>query len=486
MPCEQDHATQAQGVADRCPAGLARATEPAPSAAPSGPPRTTTQLPTMDYATAQPRGISPLTPEQVYLVVHRLSRGNVYPEYAADERALRLFQQHLRSLGCVVYEEARVPSGALPGVPNEDGIVLPVAAPMSVAPPGPVTEETGALLTATPVSSSEETTYTPIAVPPGVTTEDVTVLPRDSMIPEANLGDLIEGTDMDTSQPSRKRPAASEEDESSAISDSDFRRSQRKKMPEAPAPSEAEKGTDDGFVVPKRRHTARAKRLETVQPLPTANAFVDVPDEQEAMDAAEAPKRRAPAPPPITVSWTDTYQSFLEKFQAVTSSAKIKCAGRDLYRVWPAAGPSAGQSAVAPPTALPRRQVVPAAAPLQRQAPLPAATQRAAGQSARAFPAPPARAADQPPAAAPDLASPKDFPEPRWRRPTAPRHTVGARQDGGQMETNARHVVGGNAANEARVERMLSCMETMMQQMTELLAVVQKVASAIHPCSHHA
>ncbi|XP_049946516.1 translation initiation factor IF-2-like [Schistocerca serialis cubense] len=152
----------------------------------------------------------------------------------------------------------------------------------------------------------------------------------------------------------------------------------------------------------------------------------------------------------------------------------------------PAAGPSAGQSAVAPPTALPRRQVVPAAAPQQRQAPLPAATQRVADQSARAFPAPPARAADQPPAAAPDLTSPKDFPEPRWRRPTAPRHTVGAQQDGGQMETNARHVVGGTAANEARVERMLSCMETMMQQMTELLAVVQKVASAIQPCSHHA
>ncbi|XP_046987156.1 uncharacterized protein LOC124576016 [Schistocerca americana] len=135
---------------------------------------------------------------------------------------------------------------------------------------------------------------------------------------------------------------------------------------------------------------------------------------------------------------------------------------------------------------LPRRQVVPAAAPQQRQAPLPAATQRVADQSARAFPAPPARAVDQPPAAAPNLASPKDFPEPRWRRPTAPRHTVGARQDGGQMETNARHVVGGNAANEARVERMLSCMETMMQQMTELLAVVQKVASAIQPRSHHA
>ncbi|XP_049852770.1 uncharacterized protein LOC126334250, partial [Schistocerca gregaria] len=155
----------------------------------------------------------------------------------------------------------------------------------------------------------------------------------------------------------------------------------------------------------------------------------------------------------------------------------------------PAAGPTAGQGSVAPPTALPRRQVAPTAAPPQRLAYQPAATQRAADQSARAVPAPPARAAHQPAAAAPNLGSPKDFPEPRWRRPTAPRHTVGARQDGGQVESNAtdaRHVVGGNADNHDRVERMLSCMETMMQQMSELLAVVQKVASAIQPCSHHA
>ncbi|XP_049852468.1 mucin-4-like, partial [Schistocerca gregaria] len=289
MPSEEDGVTQAQGAADCRAAGLPRATEAALSAAASGPPRMTTLQSTADCAAVHPMRTSPLTPEQVYLVVHRLSRGIVYPEQEADERALRAFQQHLRSLGCEVFEDVSVPSGA-----------------------------------------SEETSDTPFAVPSGATTEHATALPRDSTIPEANLGELLEAETMDTAQPSRKRPAAAEEEDSAAISDSTCMQSQKKKTPEAAAHSEADQGTDDGFVVPKRRHTARAKRLERVQPLPTANSFVDVPDEPEPMDEAEAPKRRAPAPPPITVSWKDTYQSFLEKFQTVSSTAKIKCAGRDL------------------------------------------------------------------------------------------------------------------------------------------------------------
>ncbi|XP_049852101.1 uncharacterized protein Rv2082-like, partial [Schistocerca gregaria] len=289
MPSEEDRVTQAQGAADCRAAGLPRATEAALSAAASAPPRMTTLQSTADCAAVHPMRTSPLTPEQVYLVVHRLSRGIVYPEQEADERALRAFQQHLRSLGCEVFEDVSVPSGA-----------------------------------------SEETSDTPFAVPSGATTEHATALPRDSTIPEANLGELLEAETMDTAQPSRKRPAAAEEEDSAAISDSTCMQSQKKKTPEAAAHSEADQGTDDGFVVPKRRHTARAKRLERVQPLPTANSFVDVPDEPEPMDDAEAPKRRAPAPPPITVSWKDTYQSFLEKFQTVSSTAKIKCAGRDL------------------------------------------------------------------------------------------------------------------------------------------------------------
>ncbi|XP_049850547.1 microtubule-associated protein 4-like [Schistocerca gregaria] len=283
MPSEEDCVTQAQGAADCRAAGLPRATEAALSAAASGPPRMTTLQSTADCAAVHPMRTSPLTPEQVYLVVHRLSRGIVYPEQEADERALRAFQQHLRSLGCEVFEDVSVPSGA-----------------------------------------SEETSDTPFAVPSGATTEHATALPRDSTIPEANLGELLEAETMDTAQPSRKRPAAAEEEDSAAISDSTCMQSQKKKTPEAAAHSEADQGTDDGFVVPKRRHTARAKRLERVQPLPTANSFVDVPDEPEPMDEAEAPKRRAPAPPPITVSWKDTYQSFLEKFQKQGRSAPAR------------------------------------------------------------------------------------------------------------------------------------------------------------------
>ncbi|XP_049850170.1 immunoglobulin A1 protease autotransporter-like [Schistocerca gregaria] len=276
---------------------------------------------------AAPLTAENLTPEQVYKFMKRLMSPHDYPGRAADERAERRMQMHLVSIGCVAREDVRVPPGAPPGVSIEDDTVLPGAAPMGDAPPVAVIEETAALLVAPPVSSEQEATTATDTVPPGVMKEVVTVLPvdagthREEDIVEANLGDLLEA--MDTSHPSRKRPAATEEDDPSTSSQSFHRGSLKKKMADDPAPTEADQATEDGFVVPKRRHTARAKRLETVQPLPTTNSFVDA-DEAEDMEATEPPKRRAPAPPPITVSWKETYKSFLNKFESVATAAKVR------------------------------------------------------------------------------------------------------------------------------------------------------------------
>ncbi|XP_049946920.1 uncharacterized protein LOC126444220 [Schistocerca serialis cubense] len=114
----------------------------------------------------------------------------------------------------------------------------------------------------------------------------------------------------------------------------------------------------------------------------------------------------------------------------------------------------------------------------------------AAREQAAPPPAPPGNTGSQPAPPAPAAASMADPPRSRWRLPdsraAAPRHDVGTRQDGAYRPPAVRHVVG-PSADDGRIDRILCCMEKMLQQMSELMAVVQHVASAIKPAvSHHA
>ncbi|XP_049798635.1 uncharacterized protein LOC126232418 [Schistocerca nitens] len=112
----------------------------------------------------------------------------------------------------------------------------------------------------------------------------------------------------------------------------------------------------------------------------------------------------------------------------------------------------------------------------------------AAREQAAPPPAPPGTAGSQPAPPAPAAASTADPPRLRWRLPAsrtaATRHDVGTRQDGAYRPPAVRHVVG-PSADDGRIDRILCCMEKMLQQMTELMAVVQHVASAVKPAEFH-
>ncbi|XP_049946394.1 nascent polypeptide-associated complex subunit alpha, muscle-specific form-like, partial [Schistocerca serialis cubense] len=279
-------------------------------------------------ATAPP-GYRPLTTVELFVVMNRMAKAATASEREAAEKAyIRFLQYDLpAALPGAASEEAKVPPGAPPGVSTQEDTALPEAAPKGAEPPGVASHAPTALLAPPTVQASQEAADLPAA-----SHEDV--------IPEANLEKLIhDGEAMEVSLPSRKRPADDDESSESTPS-SAHRMPQQKKKQTAPEGAtediEAAEEEEDEFVVPKRKHTARARKLEQVQPLPTANSFESAPIDTEAMEEAPRPPKRV-APPPINVLWKDTFRAFLEKFsEGVSAPPKIKSLGREMLRITPA------------------------------------------------------------------------------------------------------------------------------------------------------
>ncbi|XP_046986923.1 nascent polypeptide-associated complex subunit alpha, muscle-specific form-like, partial [Schistocerca americana] len=279
-------------------------------------------------ATAPP-GYRPLTPVELFVVMNRMAKAATASEREAAEKAYIRFLQYdlAAALPGAASEEAKVPPGAPPGVSTQEDTALPEAAPKGAEPPGVASHAPTALLAPPTVQASQEAADLPAA-------------PHEDVIPEANLEKLIhDGEAMEVSLPSRKRPA--DDDESSENTPSSAHRMpQQKKKQTAPEGAtediEAAEEEEDEFVVPKRKHTARARKLEQVQPLPTANSFESAQIDTEATEEAPRPPKRV-APPPINVLWKDTFRAFLEKFSdGVSAPPKIKSLGREMLRITPA------------------------------------------------------------------------------------------------------------------------------------------------------
>ncbi|XP_046987390.1 uncharacterized protein LOC124587232 [Schistocerca americana] len=273
---------------------------------------------------AAPSGYRPLTAVELFVVLNRRANPKDASEREAAEKAYKRFIQYdlAAALPGAANEEVMVPPGAPPGVSTQEDTALPEAAPKGAEPPGLVTQATNVLLAAPPDQTTQEAVDLPTAAQ------------KDPMFPEANLEQLLlheEG--MDVALPSRKRPASTDEDEPPASAPSSVHRLLQKKKqhaPEAATDEEAAQEEEGEFVVPKRRHTARAKVLEIVAPLQTTNSFAAVQDNED-METGQAPIKRAPAPPPITIQWQEDYESFLQLFKDVPSLT-VKTQGRDLLK----------------------------------------------------------------------------------------------------------------------------------------------------------
>ncbi|XP_049946964.1 translation initiation factor IF-2-like [Schistocerca serialis cubense] len=263
---------------------------------------------------AAPPGYRPLTAVELYVVINRMAKAATASEREAAEKAYRRFMQYdlPAALPGAASEEAKVPPGAPPGVSTQEDTALPEAAPKGAAPPGLAAQTANVLLAPQTVQANQEAAVLPAAPQPI------------EVIPEANLEQLIqEGEAMEHSLPSRKRPADAIDDDESPACASSVDRIQQKKKPHAPEgatddrdDNEAAHEDAEGFVVPKRRHTARAKKLEPVQPIGTHNSFSEPPEEETMEAEQQAPQaKKLPAPPPIVLLWKDTFRSLLEKFK---------------------------------------------------------------------------------------------------------------------------------------------------------------------------
>ncbi|XP_049840319.1 uncharacterized protein LOC126285039 [Schistocerca gregaria] len=292
----------------------------APAPRPAVNEATTTVVPS-----AAPPGYVPLTGLQLFAIMNRMAKAATASEREAAEKAYERFKKFelaATSPG-TAKEEVCLPSGALPGVSNQEDTALPEAALKGAVPPGLVPQTTNVLSAPSPVQTNQEAADLPS------TAQKVTT------IPEANLEQLLLHEEaMDVALPSRKRPATTDEDEppASALS-SVHRLTQKKKQhaPEGAKDEEAAQEEEGEFVVPKRRHTARAKMLETVTPLQTTNSFAAVQDDNEDTETGQVPIKQAPAPPPITIQWKEDYNSFLQLFKDVPSLS-VKTQGPDLLR----------------------------------------------------------------------------------------------------------------------------------------------------------
>ncbi|XP_046987105.1 actin cytoskeleton-regulatory complex protein PAN1-like [Schistocerca americana] len=356
----REDALLAKGVADRRPSGPAQATELIPVAAPSGPPLMTNRLSTTDADGFDSSDFDAHPRDRVFILMNKLAHGGPYPGREDDEAAILAF--------CNIQKAAALPhtrqhvSGVPPRAPpvaSHDFAVPAVAASAGVAPLASTTEE----VDVPPVAPlAPETREEPVAALAAATEME------DMDLPDANLAEAIaeserRDTDLDAPRAPRKRRAVTHDDSDTPSQTSEGARP-RKKATRASRTSTTESGLtlagssrstaaqkstkttrrptrspaasrqpdEDGFVAPPRRHTARAAALQLPTPLPTANTFAGVSD--DAMEDGAAPP--APAqkkPPPIVIQWAGGYKEFQQKLDRVATSATVKNAGRDLYKV---------------------------------------------------------------------------------------------------------------------------------------------------------
>ncbi|XP_049835126.1 anti-sigma-I factor RsgI2-like [Schistocerca gregaria] len=352
-------ALPAKGVADRRPSGTAQATELIPVAAPSGPPLMTNRLTTTDHDRTDSSDSDVLSRNRVFILMNKLAHGGSYPGRKDDEATILAFC-NIRKGATLPYTRRQV-SGVPPRAPpveSRESAVPAVAASAGVAPLASTTEEVDVPPAAPLVPKTQEE---PAATLAGAAEME------DIDLPDANMAEAIaeserRDTDSDAARAPRKRRAMTHHDSDTPSQTADAARP-RKKASRASRPSTTESGTtiagssasaasprptktgrptrppatsrqpdEDGFVAPPRRHTARAAALQQPTPLPTTNAFAGA--SVDAMeDGAAPPVSAQKKPPPIVIQWAGGYKEFQQKLDRVATTATVKTAGRDLYKV---------------------------------------------------------------------------------------------------------------------------------------------------------
>ncbi|XP_049845397.1 uncharacterized protein LOC126298122 [Schistocerca gregaria] len=328
---------RAKGVADRCPAGSAQATELLPSAAPSGPPLMTNRRRQPDDDLDVSSDHFSRSQERMLVRMHKLAHGGDYPGRAEDVAAVLAYCniRKAAALPGTGRQEAVEPVGASPGA-----LSASLATAVSLgAPRGPAMQEVGSLVAAPTALQQQEPVATPVTAPPcakcttavwagAKPAEEAAVIAGDDDLPDANLAEAIadaDRRDADDARALRKRRADAADD-SNVRSQASHTARPRKKAPKASRPAAAAAAQvvatamrtrgqqpstgppavrlpdEDGFITPARRHTARAAVLQPAQPLPTANAFQDA-SVDVADDAGVPPRKATPRPPPIVVQW---------------------------------------------------------------------------------------------------------------------------------------------------------------------------------------
>ncbi|XP_049848713.1 uncharacterized protein LOC126316466, partial [Schistocerca gregaria] len=352
-------ALPAKGVADRRPSGPAQATELIPVAAPSGPPLMTNRLTTTDHDRNDSSDSDVLSRDRVFILMNKLAHGGSYPGRKDDEATILAFC-HIRKGATLPYTRQQV-SGVPPRAPPvelRESAVPAVAASAGVAPLASTTEEVDVPPAAPLAPKTREEPVATLAAAAEM---------QDIDLPDANLAEAIaeserRDTDSDAARAPRKRRAMTHDDSDTPSQTSDTARP-RKKASRASRPSTTESGTtiagssasaasprptktrrptrppatsrqpdEDGFVAPPRRRTARAAALQQPTPLPTANAFAGA-SVDATEDGAAPPVSAQKKPPPIVIQWAGGYKEFQQKLDRAATSATVKTAGRDLYKV---------------------------------------------------------------------------------------------------------------------------------------------------------
>ncbi|XP_046980475.1 uncharacterized protein LOC124545572 [Schistocerca americana] len=153
-------------------------------------------------------------------------------------------------------------------------------------------------------------------------------------------------TDLDAARAPRKRRAVTHDDSDTPSKTSEAARP-RKKAARASRTSTTQSGmtiAGSSRSTATQRSTKKTRRPtrspaasrqpdeDATDPAPTANTFAGA--SVDAMEDGAAPP--APAqkkPPPIVIQWAGEYKEFQHKLEKVATSATVKNAGRDLYKV---------------------------------------------------------------------------------------------------------------------------------------------------------
>ncbi|XP_049848190.1 uncharacterized protein LOC126311657 [Schistocerca gregaria] len=266
--------------------------------------------------------------------MNKLAHGGSYPGRKDDEATILAFC-HIRKGATLPYTRQQV-SGVPPRAPpveSRESAVPAVAASAGVAPLASTTEEVDVPPAAPLVPKTREEPVATLAAAAEM---------QDIDLPDANLAEAIaeserRDTDSDAARAPRKRRAMTHDDSDTPSQTSDTARP-RKKASRASRPSTTESGTtiagsSASAASPRpTRRTARAAALQQPTPLPTANAFAGA-SVDATEDGAAPPVSAQKKPPPIVIQWAGGYKEFQQKLDRAATSATVKTAGRDLYKV---------------------------------------------------------------------------------------------------------------------------------------------------------